>query len=201
MSKKKRKEPSQKWLNVLALLVLLGIAYLAFRDKKVTPDTWSLSPIRESSYIIRDGVLYKANMRILDKTKLVPEGIVIHETANFNSYADAKWHAIFLDTISNRNVSFHYCVDDVNIVSTYPDSLVAWHAGRDCNKKYLGVEICVNEGINRQQALLNTAKLIKLLRSKYGKIPVTRHSSCMKTGCPASMQDSNEWNKFLSLLN
>ena len=123
--------------------------------------------------------------------------IFIHETANYNSYADAEWHSLFLDT-TTRKVTWHYTVDDKMILQTYPDSLQGWHAGK-CNLNSLGIELCVNKGIDRTVSLSNLDWLLRHLRGRYPGIIIKKHRDCSRTLCPSGISDA-EFDTILSNL-
>ena len=70
--------------------------------------------------------------------------IVIHETANQKPGADAAAHARLQKGGNSRAASWHYTVDDKEIVQSFPDDVKCWHSGSAYNSKSIGIEICVN---------------------------------------------------------
>lgn len=55
--------------------------------------------------------------------------ITVHETANTNKGANAQAHANLQSKGNSRTASWHYQVDDKEIIQSYPDNVRCWHAG------------------------------------------------------------------------
>src|SRR5690625_3543637 len=94
-------------------------------------------------------------------------GITVHETANTNTGANAAAHANLQSNGNVRQASWHYQVDDTEIVQSYPDSVQCWHAGWGA-RHHIAIEICVNRDGDYNKALANAARLIAHLRRKHG---------------------------------
>ena len=73
------------------------------------------------------------------------EFIVVHNTANDASARNEVAYMIR----NNNSVSFHYAIDDKEIVQGIPENRNAWHAGDGGNgkgnRKGLSVEICYSK--------------------------------------------------------
>ena len=77
--------------------------------------------------------------------------IVIHNTGNYSETATAANHSAYLFKLSEnpeRQVSWHYTVDENEIYHHVPDDENAWHASDgsygEGNFYGIGIEVCVN---------------------------------------------------------
>ena len=126
--------------------------------------------------------------------------ITIHETANRGRGADANAHARLQAAGNSRNASWHYQVDDKQIIQSYDDDVRCWHAGATANNQSIAIEICVNSDGNYQKALDNAAALVAHLRKKHG-IPwnrVVSHKFWTGKNCPTIMLSrKGQWDKFI----
>lgn len=103
-------------------------------------------------------------------TQNIPQGIVIHETANPNSsiygeisYMDRNW----------RNAFVHAFVDKDNIIEIHDPSYGAWGAGRIANQYFMHVELVEHVG-NRtafMQSILNDAHYVASKLYQFGLVP------------------------------
>ena len=133
--------------------------------------------------------------------------IVIHETANTSKGANADAHARLQANGNSRQASWHYQVDDKEIVQSFSDNAQCWHAGNVFyNKNSIGIEICVNSDGNYKKAVKNAAELTKSLMSKY-KIPkanVIQHKNASGKDCPRYLRNGSKginWNDFKRMLD
>lgn len=134
--------------------------------------------------------------------------IVIHETDNFSSSANAFNHALYLVDNSDQRVNgWHYTVDDKEIYHSIPDDEVAWHAGdqrkeNGGNMTGIAIELCVNEGSDFEQTLLNGAKLTAALCKEYNLTikDVKQHYDFSQKDCPAKIRKDGRWEEFLELV-
>jgi N-acetylmuramoyl-L-alanine amidase CwlA len=96
-------------------------------------------------------------------------------------------------------------VDDKEIVQTIDDSVVAWAVGdkwarknatRDdvTNYNSISVELCINQGIDKDKAYDNLLWLTRYLMQKY-HAEVVRHFDATGKPCPKSWQ-SNNWSQW-----
>src|SRR5690625_7214790 len=80
--------------------------------------------------------------------------------------ADA--HASMQANGNSRKASWHYQVDDKEIIQSFSDDTQCWHAGnKSYNQKSIGIEICVNNDRNFKKAVDNAAKLTKKLMDEH----------------------------------
>src|SRR5699024_6633876 len=73
--------------------------------------------------------------------------ITIHETDNTNKGADAIAHGKLQARGNPRQASWHYTVDDKQVVQSFEHSAQCWHAGDgrgQGNLNSIAIEICVN---------------------------------------------------------
>ena len=130
--------------------------------------------------------------------------IVIHETGNPSEGADAKAHSDYLLNGGEGTTSWHYTVDDHEIYHHIPDSEVSWNAGDrrqepGGNMNGIGIEMCVNEGGNYEQTLINTEKLCAQLCLAYNLNPdkaLKKHQDFMEKVCPARLINEGRWDEF-----
>ena len=80
--------------------------------------------------------------------KLIPKGVVLHETATPGATAENEYNYF---NNGNRGASAHAFVDWNGFIQTVPYNEVAWHAGYTANHKYIGVEMCRPKTHNPEQ--------------------------------------------------
>ena len=137
---------------------------------------------------------------IRPRIKLVPKYITVHETANTSRGADATAHASLLERGNSRTASWHFSVDDHQIIQHIPENEVSWHAGDGHNgtgnRQSLSLEICVNQDGNYEKAKQNAIWLIRYLIAKHS-IPlanVVPHKKWSGKDCPHRLLPV--WNQF-----
>lgn len=148
----------------------------------------------------------------LDKLPMTPEYITIHETANTNPGANAKMHGEYMrsqDAI-NRNVMWHFTVDDQEIRQHLPTFVCGWHAGDGYNgtgnRKSIGIEICVNQDGDFATAKANAAMLVAyLIKTVKSLRPfpecVVQHNRWSGKDCPHFIRATpGAWEGFLALV-
>lgn len=125
--------------------------------------------------------------------------IVVHDTGNPAPGADALAHYRYFGG-GNRRASAHYFVDDQVVVQIIEDAYAAWHCGDGrgkrgiTNRNSIGVEICINRGVDRRAALAHARDLVRELMVFY-RIPkdhVVRHFDASGKICPGTMA-ANHW--------
>lgn len=134
---------------------------------------------------------------------MVPELIVVHNTANDASAANEVAYMIRND----NKVSFHYAVDDKEIVQGIPENRNAWHAGDGANgqgnRKGLGIEICYSKSGGQRfiEAEKLAAKFIayKLKEKGWGINRVKKHQDFSGKYCPHRTLDMG-WQRFLGMV-
>lgn len=122
-------------------------------------------------------------------TRIIPTHLTIHETANRSRGADALTHARYVkgEDAQNRQVSWHYTVDDQYIIQHLPNHELGWHAGSEGNRQSLGIELCVNSDGDFEQTTRNAQWLVARLMRELS-IPIDRvvtHQHWTGKNCPA----------------
>ena len=131
------------------------------------------------------------------------EVIVVHNTANDATAANEVAYM----TTNNNQVSFHYAIDDKDIIQAIPENRNAWHAGDGGNgkgnRKGIGIEICYSKsgGPKFVEAEKLAAKFIafKLKEKGWGIDKVTKHQDYSKKYCPHRTLDMG-WQRFLDMI-
>jgi len=128
-----------------------------------------------------------------------PRFVVVHNTAN-----DASARNEIAYMIGNSDTtSYHYAVDDKEIVQGVLESRTAWHAGDGTgrgNMYGIGIEICysLSGGSKFEKAEDNAADLIADILKRYGWgiEKVTKHQDYSGKYCPHRTLDLG-WERFL----
>lgn len=136
-----------------------------------------------------------------------PRYIVVHNTDNFASGADASAHARAQHN-GNLSTSVHYYTDDKGMVyQAASHGRGCWHVGVNYggrlfgtvnNRNSIGVEMCVQAGYDFQKAFGNTVELIRLLMAETG-IPaerVVQHYDVCAKNCPSQIRAKGMWEEF-----
>lgn len=131
------------------------------------------------------------------------EFIVVHNTAN-----DASAQNEIAYMIRNNNkVSFHYAIDDKEIVQGIPVDRNSWNAGDggsgNGNRKGIAIEICYSKtgGERFIQAEKNAAEFIAslLIARGWGIDRVKKHQDFSNKYCPHRTLDMG-WDRFLNMI-
>lgn len=154
---------------------------------------------------------YKQSMVTMPRTKygikcpypMVPEMIVVHNTAND---ASAQNEIKYMQS-NDKEVSFHFAVDDKEVVQGIPLVRNAWHAGDGANgqgnRKGIAVEICYSKSGGKRfaDAEANAAEFIASLLTAYGWgiERVKKHQDFSGKYCPARTLDMG-WERFLRMI-
>ena len=134
---------------------------------------------------------------------MTPTRIVIHNTANDASAANEIAYMLS----NNKETSFHFAVDDKEIVQGIELNRNAWHAsdgnGKG-NREGIAIEICYSKsgGERWLKALENAAELTAKLLKDYGWgiDRVTKHQDYSGKHCPHRILDEYGWDNFLNLV-
>jgi N-acetylmuramoyl-L-alanine amidase CwlA len=129
--------------------------------------------------------------------------ITIHETGNTRPGANARAHASFLNNPSTT-VSYHYSVDDEEIIQHLPETEDAFHAGDGAgpgNRQSIGIEICVNSDGDFQAAIDRAAALTADICKRRG-IPlenIRQHFNWSGKNCPQNIRAGRPhgWDVFM----
>lgn len=134
--------------------------------------------------------------------------ITIHDTANARVGAGAEMHYRYVTNPTTTNASWHYSVDDVDIYQHLPNDEVGWHAGNTTsglfsgNSYSVGIETCINEGVDYNKVMRRTAKLTAELLKNYNLTinDIKQHYDFSGKDCPRNMRHYKRWNEFLNLV-
>ena len=133
-----------------------------------------------------------------------PTRIVVHNTANDASAQNEIAYMIR----NNEEKSFHYAVDDKEVVQGIPENRNAWHAGDDNdgkgNREGIAIEICYSKsgGSKFTKAEENAVELIVdiLKRYNWGINKVTKHQDYSNKYCPHRTLDLG-WDRFIKMID
>jgi len=119
------------------------------------------------------------------------EWVTVHETANEAPGADAEAHRRFVHAGGGpEGVSFHFVVDDREVVQLLPTTENGWHAGDGPggpgNRTSLAVELCVHAGSDWERTQAQAARLVAALCRAFGLGPerVVPHQRWSGKTCP-----------------
>lgn len=134
---------------------------------------------------------------------MTPTRIVVHNTAND---APARNEIAYMIG-NNQEVSFHYAVDDKEVVQGIPENRNAWHCGDGANGKGnregVAIEICYSKsgGDRFIKAEKNAVDLIVSILKKYnwGVDKVTKHQDYNGKYCPHRTLDMG-WDRFIKMI-
>ena len=135
--------------------------------------------------------------------EMEPECYVVHNTAND---ASARNEVAYMIRNDNK-VSFHYAVDDAEVVQGIAENRNAYHAGDGANgpgnRKGIGVEICysLSGGERFDRAERNAAKFLaeRLYARGWGLDRVRKHQDYADKYCPHRTLDRG-WARFLGMI-
>ena len=157
------------------------------------------------SIAVRQMIMPQSIRNKLGISKAVLDRIVVHNTSND---ASANNEISYMNRGENpAKVSYHFAIDDKEVVQGLPLDVHGWHAGDGSsgagNKKGIGVEICYSKsgGARFDAAEILTAKFIaQLLKERgCGIERVTKHQDYSGKYCPHRTLD-NGWQRFLNLV-
>lgn len=134
---------------------------------------------------------------------MVPSCVVIHNTAND---ASAENEVAYMSH-NNAEISFHYAVDDKEIIQAIPENRNAWHAsdgnGKG-NREGIAIEICYSKsgGSWFKVAEQNAAELTASILARYGwgLDRVTKHQDYSGKYCPHRTLDLG-WDRFKKMVD
>ena len=151
---------------------------------------------------IRENLVPKDKYAIKCPYTRTPTRVVIHNTANDAPAANEISYMRYNDL----EISFHYAVDDVNIVQGIPENRNAWASGDvhgKGNMEGIHIEICYSKsgGEKFDKAEQNAAEFTASLLKKYGWgiDKVTKHRDYDGKYCPHRTLDRG-WQRFLSMV-
>ena len=134
---------------------------------------------------------------------MTPTRIVIHNTAND---APAENEIKYMHS-NNKEQSFHFAVDDKEIIQGIELNRNAWHAGDGNgkgNREGIAIEICYSKsgGERWLKAVENATELTAKLLKDYGWgiDKVTKHQDYSGKHCPHRILDEYGWDNFIALV-
>ncbi|MBR4880571.1 MAG: N-acetylmuramoyl-L-alanine amidase, partial [Clostridia bacterium] len=135
---------------------------------------------------------------------MVPAGICVHNTSNDASAENEVAYMAGNDLAT----SFHYAVDDKEVIQAVPETRNAFHAGDgregEGNREFIGLEICYSKSGGERfiQAEKNAAAFIALRLKEYGWdiSRVRKHQDFSGKYCPHRTLDMG-WQRFLDMIN
>ncbi|WP_069512104.1 N-acetylmuramoyl-L-alanine amidase [Lysinibacillus sp. FSL M8-0337] len=130
--------------------------------------------------------------------------IVIHETDNTRSGADADAHARLQANGNSRAASWHWSIDDKEAVQSFEHTWKCWAAGTATgNNQGIHFEICVNSDGDYTKAIRNAAELVAKIMKDEG-IPITnvvQHNYFSGKNCPRNVREGRiSWSQFLEMV-
>ena len=135
--------------------------------------------------------------------KMNPTRIVVHNTAND---ASARNEVKYMQNNKNQT-SFHYAVDDKEVIQALPLNRNSWNAGDgrngNGNREGISIEICYSKSGGSRFILSEkrAAKLIAEILDQRGWdiSKVTKHQDYSGKYCPHRTLDMG-WNRFLKMI-
>lgn len=133
--------------------------------------------------------------------------ITIHETDNTNKGADAVAHGNLQQ--NGFSSSWHYTVDDKQIVQSFAHNAQCWHAGDgrgNGNLNSIGIEICVNSDGDYKKAVENAAWLTKKIMEEENIAlkNVVQHNNWSGKNCPRNLRSGAKgvtWKDFIEMVS
>lgn len=155
------------------------------------------------TYTFKQNLVSKDKYSIKCPNAMNAEFIVVHNTAN-----DASAENEISYMISNNNeVSYHYAVDDKEVIQGLPIDRNAWAcedgSNGKGNRKGIQIEICYSKsgGARFENAEKNAAKFIaQLLKERgWGVDKVKKHQDFANKYCPHRTLDKG-WASFVNMV-
>lgn len=136
---------------------------------------------------------------------MTPQWVTVHETANPKPGANAEAHRAFTHAGGGKeNVSFHFVVDDREVIQLLPLTENGWHAedGPEGpgNRASIAIETCVNQDGDWERTLQNLIALVAELCRVLGIPPerVVQHNYWSGKNCPARIRRDGRWDWLVS---
>lgn len=151
-------------------------------------------------FVVKQNLLSTLKYNIKAPYKMDAEYITFHNTANDASAASEIKYML----TNNSQVSYHYAIDDKEVVQGIPVNRTAWHCGDGTGKgnmKSIGIEVCYSKsgGTKYDQAEDNAIKFIAQLlhERKWGVDRVKPHKFWSGKNCPHRILNENRWDSVL----
>jgi len=127
--------------------------------------------------------------------------LTVHNTANDASAANEINYMIS----NNQHVSYHFAIDDREVIQGLPLNRNGWHCGDGKgfgNMQSIGIEICYSKSGGKRYAnaeKLATQFIAQLLLERGWKIDrVRKHQDWSGKYCPHRILDEGRWVSFLN---
>ncbi|WP_275576477.1 N-acetylmuramoyl-L-alanine amidase [Mangrovibacillus cuniculi] len=152
---------------------------------------------------IKQDLLKSDRYEIKCPNAMFPNFITVHNTAND---ALAANEIAYMKRNDNQ-ISFHFAVDDKEIIQGIPTNRNAWHCGdgsetNSGNRNSIGIEICYSKsgGERYKKAEKLAIKLIAQLLKQYGwgVDRVKKHQDWNGKYCPHRILDERRWLSFIA---
>lgn len=155
------------------------------------------------TYTFKQNLLAKDKYSIKCPNAMTAEFIVVHNTAND---ASAENEIKYMIT-NNNQVSYHFAVDDKEVIQGLPVDRNAWACGDGSNgkgnRRGIQIEICYSKsgGARFENAEKNAAMFIaKLLKERgWGIDKVKKHQDFANKYCPHRTLDKG-WASFVNMV-
>jgi hypothetical protein len=127
----------------------------------------------------------------------------VHETANRNVGADARFHQRFvaIEQGGVNHVSFTYTADDKEIIQILPEDQAQYAQGTsEGNRTSVSCELCVNRDSDTGAARENVARLAAAWCVSHSRplSAVRQHNSWTGKDCPAILRaEPGAWDRFI----
>lgn len=212
MARKKRRKKisagTMIWMllcTIVVITIAVGVWYVVFlgqvtEEDRDMPDSIAGIAVH-TDYIPEESVARPGRKRVVHY-------IVIHETDNYGTHANARSHHQYIhENCWKEQKSWHFTVDDTEIWHHLPNHEVAYHAGDSSwkeggNRNGIGIELCVNSGGDFDQTMQNAAQLTAYLLRKYDLDinDVKKHQDFSGKICPQTIITQNRWDDFLQMV-
>ena len=169
-------------------------------------------PLSTTDYV--DSPATEELLKELDETGLIRTGIkhtetkyiTYHDTANNTAGADAENHWKYLIGDYNKNNrarSWHYTVDDKCVIQNIPDDEVTWQGDNFiAYSQSIGIETCINYGINLDIVWHRMGKLCSRLMEKYhlDMSAIIQHNGWNNKDCPHTLRANGLFSYALDMI-
>jgi hypothetical protein len=135
---------------------------------------------------------------------MTPTYITVHETGNLDSDASSERSWIQSEDAQQRQVSYHWVVDDERAIQLLPHREVAWHTGTtEGNETSIGVYACVFRDPGRQATTRrNLATLLATIvrendNADFAVQRVVPHQHWADKHCPDTILTDGYWDTLI----
>lgn len=142
---------------------------------------------------------------VIPNTKIVPTSITIHNTGNIGAPARNNHNYMKnLNKNGGRTASWHFTVDDKDIIQAQSCNYKCWHAGNAAgNNTSIGIEICMfNDKERQKKCYENAIALVKVLLDyfNWGTDKIKQHYNWTRKDCPTWLRSGKfgyNWDWFI----